>query len=66
MKITSNYEKITPLESQNNAQWIKPKDQQEITLWKWIIQLTKGRSRELSKQLQEFASIQPQESIAQT
>ena len=31
---------------------------------RWIIQLTKGRSRELSKQLQEFASIQPQESIA--
>ena len=29
------------------------------------VQLTKGRSRELSKQLQEFASIQPKESIAQ-
>ena len=31
---------------------------------RWIIQLTKGRSRELSTQIQEFASIQPQESIA--
>ena len=30
-----------------------------------LSKLTKGRSRELSKQLQEFASIQPQESIDQ-